>query len=532
MGKVSTIFDRAAALLPTITGWLWPIGPLAVIYQYRADLGGGSFLFEPWYSSLEPEIPRIFLVLFCTSLVVLSLLSRRAEARGWYGRAWVSLGAWLSLLVAANLIVLWMDLPWAGVTPLLGSDISHGTVIERIAFVGTSTIGLVANWRVLLLVLAFAAVLEVHARKNSPHSSPESHDVGRRVASWKAVLLATLVGVLIETFPPFLTVVSSAVGWSTTIFDAIYEFVLLTLGSYFDALLILFTAMAFYAWKTSAHVEVDDRGVRLYVARGAVCVFSVRWRHVLSVRMIDVGGSPLGIRLTIGRLPWFRAWMTLGTTRDGVGLENLIRSNAKAHGVLIQAVSVRPIARRVGIVSLGLCTVLVLAFSLAMYRELQSLTELMPDRPQVFGERDLLSKFGILSGLGAALLGVGLGALLVRRDASIRLIPMVGVAIAASMLPDPFNYWLVTIAIYAILMARLGPIEPQPWIAFPDLESVELGMWFSAYKSCFAVAGYILAVLALTRPWTASLPTWPYRFHSRSIHSEHAEDENRALAST
>lgn len=531
MGKVSRFFDVAAQELPKATRWLWPFGLAALVYQYAVDSERGYTYIQPWWSSQVSEVPRYVLIASCIVMITLSLVSRRSEARLSKNRAWVSFGAWVSLLTVANLIVQWMHLPWASINTF-ASDGDGPSLLDRLSSVGIESLRLVADLRVWLVVALFAVVLDLHVRKYARNEDQKFVFANVRAPLWKSVAVSILVGVLVEAFPPFLTVANFAVGFSFPVMDTFFNFLFFDIGGVVDSVLILFSAIAIYAWMSGSRGIVDEKGIRLYIAQGAICFFSAKWEHVLHMKRVRSGSGDERVIVSVGRLPWYRVWLNLDASTESGTLGSRLAGMAESQGIRTSLVTVGRNAKIVGILSLVLCVSLAVAFSLALTWDLQRLVELLPERPDVFGERDFFVKYGLLSAASAACLGLGLGALFSRRDGSIRLVPLVGVAIAASMLPDAFVYWLVNIAIYAILMARLGPLEPQPWIPFPDVGSIEYAMWFCAYKGVFAVLGYFLAFAFLVKPWNSSLFAWPYRAKSRNVDGESCSKDSHVLVST
>jgi len=278
-----------------------------------------------------------------------------------------------------------------------------------------------------------------------------------------------------------------------------------TVVQQFGVVVPLLAAFFVLAWKTRATItfRVDRMVVGL---GGAVDLFRMRWKTVLQVNELTVRGERRSAIVEHGLLPWYRLRFGLHARRDGDRVLDMVCRFAPR--------TVRTELRRatvpVGYAMLLVATACFLVMKLTMDREMALFAESSESLMRSFVGADHFLLFG-LTMIGVSVgLGLGIGLLFASNYGGVRVLPLMGVALAAFLMPSPLIYWLVYIAIYAILAARLAPVESVPHISFPDPAMAVFGMWVADATVALAVGGYLLGSLLAVKPWHRALPSWPY----------------------
>ncbi len=484
--RLSGFLDRGSRVLPYVTGWLWALGLIGSVY-YALQ----------WTSSGESGFIFLFI-----ALAVSSLVAKMARLRNWRSEAWLSLITWVCALTVANLLLLeHMTEPFGATYWFFGFVDGTLSFPETVWESAKNTVMSLLSLRWFLVLSAFALVYELHRRRLASPRTGLAHAIGGRWGVVQAVIAGVVVAIIIEATPPFGMITVSM--WSIS--DSTDQLI-----SWIDRVIAWTAAFAFYAWKTGALLTVDERGIRVGLAENGLGLFSIPWRRVLRIRELGLRGRRESAVIEVGYLPVFRAKFSLHRTRDGEEVLEKVFDEAQRQGVLMDHAVVRRGTALVGwtlLASALACTWLVQWLIAASTNKMANAED---HDIAVFTSADHFILFGGLTACAALLLGFGLGLLFARTDGGMRAVPLIGVAVAGAMLPDPLLYWLVYIAIFSILIARIGPIEPLPAVPFPDNDVSSMGLWLVCAKGLFAVGGYLLATMAAVKPWYRALPTWPY----------------------
>ena len=262
------------------------------------------------------------------------------------------------------------------------------------------------------------------------------------------------------------------------------------------------------AWKTCATLALSPDRMTVGLGRG-LPLFSVKWRNVLSVKELRTPGKPRAFIVEHGVLPWYRFRFGLNERRDEeVTVQALLnRCEGKR-----RVVRVRRYTDAVGwalvVFSLG-CMI---AMQKLINYSFGLIAAASTDMPRVFESAGYFRELAMLEFAAALFFGLGIGLLFARNYGGLRIWPIIGVGVGAGIMSGTTIVSLVYIAIYAILLSRLGPVEPVPHLVFPDpLYTLQI-LWVDAHTVQIAVAAYVVGTLLSVRPWYSALPSWPYRW--------------------
>ena len=274
------------------------------------------------------------------------------------------------------------------------------------------------------------------------------------------------------------------------------------------ATIILPLACAFgvMAWKTRASLSISDDRMTIGLGKG-LGLFSVRWKNVVSATEIVENGERRSVIVEHGVLPWYRLRFGLHLRRDGkVTLDQVwLRAPNK------RRTDLRRGTKLAGYLLLAAAAICIAIVQWTTHKSLSLMAIPNGEFIQNYVGADHFLLFGWLT-IGTGLfLGLGLGMLFAQNYVRVSALPLLAVALAAIHLPDPVIHWLVYIAIYHILIGRLGPVDPVPHVPFPDLRVAEFGFWAADAKVLFAIIFYVIGTMIVLKPWTRFLPSWPYR---------------------
>jgi hypothetical protein len=510
--RMSSALDRCARALPYLTSWLWLPG-----------LVGTAYFGMQWASSGEEGQ-----TVLCGLATVFGIFALVARHKKWRAEAWLSLLTWVSAISVGNLVLADIWLP-----SLEASLLNLDTFLYFPGSIWESALryaGHLLSLRWLVAVCTFAFAFELH-RRSLMTSGSRTMAIGGRWKVVPVILVSAFVASLFETFSPLSLAVSSLF-YLEEASGLVYA--LEWIVNWIDVAVILTVGFAFYAWKSSARLTVGELGIRIGFADEGLGLVLIPWRHVLRMRELVSRGRRETVSLEVGKLPFFRTRLSFHRSRDGREVLDRVYKGASSHGVQARGATVRRWTVLWGWVTLASAFVCVWIVQRTIEVSSIQMAEADDLRLSGFAGQDHFVFLGVLTAVAALLLGFGLGLLFVRTEGGVRAVPLVGTAIAASMLPDPMIYWLVYIAIYAILIAVQGTIEPSPFIPFPDNAVSTLGLWLVEGTPIFAVFGYVLASLIAIKPWHHALPSWPYRAFWRRAHAtdEAAVSAAVALGST
>jgi hypothetical protein len=212
-----------------------------------------------------------------------------------------------------------------------------------------------------------------------------------------------------------------------------------------------------------------------------------------------------------GLLPFYRAHFGVRTGRDGAeAVAGLISAATHAGCKIVESRLARG-SGRVGVLLVVLGLSGLIAMNSISVSTMELLADPYGDVVANFAGADHFVLLGSLCAGAALLLGLGFGLMFAWTQGGVRFVPLLLIAILCGLLPDPLIYWLVYIAIFAILTARPGTVELIPAVPFPDVDVAVFGMWLVGAKALFGVGGYVIGVMIAVRPWYRALPSCPYK---------------------
>ncbi len=504
-GVLSSWFDTVARSLPRFGAYLWPVsvfggalGALTLVYttnEYEMPFQVPGFMADWWF------------VGFCAVASSLSLAAFFLRKTAWVGRHWLSFIGWASLLCAFRFFVddqTWLAIPWpeSWYMPEAGEW-------RQVFFFVTG----VLDEPLIVAIALFGVVLEGLRRVLA--WGDKTGKVFRIGGAWHPVLaglLALIVTEVVAGVPPY-GLVATYFFYDSFAESAYGESESLTyiLGTTIDQVVPLVMLFGVYAWKTGAFLSLGADRFQVSLAGGGLTLFTTKWKRVVRLHILSSMNSVNTVVIEHGLLPLYRAHFGVRTGRDGAeAVAGLISAAAKAGCKIVESRLARG-SGRVGVllVAMGLAGIIVM--NSVSVSTMERLGDPYGDFVANFAGADHFVLLGSLCAGAALLLGLGFGLMFAWTQGGVRFVPLLLIAIMCGLVPDPLIYWLVYIAIFAILTARLGPIELIPAVPFPDVDIAVFGMWLVGAKALFGVGGYVIGLMIAVRPWYRALPSCPYR---------------------
>ncbi len=253
-------------------------------------------------------------------------------------------------------------------------------------------------------------------------------------------------------------------------------------------------------WLWYERLTIDRGGVRLWVFRPRYSLFFAPWDRIRSIALVehDRGARSAVIRYRSRFLMPFSLGVHAKRYVNGEAAIDELIEMAKQCGV--------PIRRWLSpcrIVALG-WSMIALGPLLLIGQQLASVWLMRGfDDPEFPTHVDRLAGLFPLTALHAAsilFVGLGFGMLSAHHRGGSRPVLLTLLMIATLSFPDPIIHWLVWIAIYAILAARIGPITPLPAAPNPAVWQWELAFNVLLFGPAFAALGYYVGVTLGRRP--------------------------------
>lgn len=491
------------------TGYLWIVAAYAVYYGYVNTAEPAQDFLLSVVQLWDPPPSYAGMGAWSILAFLFSAMYALWHWRKWRGETWLSLLTWscvLGAFVGWSTTVEWM--------PRATNYFEYYDIHDK-------WYAALGGWPAQLLDLAtwiavslFMLILLLHSRND------ERLPIGGRWRPVWAVVLGGFLAVLLSFFNPIDTIAILSRDFPMEVRDPT---LLSLLGDLFVAwatiVLPLACAFGVMAWKTRASLSVSDDKMTIGLGR-ELGLFSVRWKKVLSATEIVESGERRSVIFEHGALPWYRLRFGLYLRRDGAGaLEQVWRYTPNK-----RRTELRRGTKLAGYLFLAASAVCIAIIEWTTHKSSYLMANSKDEFIQSYVGADHFLLFGWLT-MGVGLfLGLGLGMLFTQNYARVSALPLLGVALAAIHLPDPVIHWLVYIALYAILAARLGPVDPVPHVPFPDLRVAEFGFWAADARVSIAVICYVIGTMIVLKPWTRFLPSWPYRLQVFGDRSEDAPE--------
>ncbi|MCB8933649.1 MAG: hypothetical protein M9921_05995 [Fimbriimonadaceae bacterium] len=245
-------------------------------------------------------------------------------------------------------------------------------------------------------------------------------------------------------------------------------------------------------WLRYEQLTVDRGGVSLLVLRFRP--FFAPWDRIRSIDVVEHDRRPRSA--IIAYRSRFFVPFSFGVHakryEDGETAIDAILAEADQRGVPVRRWRSPDRTVLFGWSAIGLGILLLVALEIESYRLMRGFFD-----PDFVAHMDVLAGLFPLTSLHVAsivFVGLGFGLLSAHHRGGSRPVLLVLLAIATHTFPDPILHWLVWIAIYAIVTARLSPLIIDPVAPHPTDAQWEIAYGFLQYASLFAVVGYYAGV--------------------------------------
>lgn len=403
------------------------------------------------------------------------------------------LAAWIDSVSSRSVLVfagLWLDdtSPWDRILSITGIDIPR-----TLAFLASLGIG---------IKLVQALLLDRRLREH--FSAEVASDLGAHSDLWRdsgslsrSRLVAT-VGMALVFFVlyPFL---DNAISPYVEGIDELLGMNLLPTipwsGLVFRIWLPFFAAFGIVFWRMTERLSVGDEGIRLFLFRPRWTVWFAPWDRIRRITLMRHGGELASA--TVSYKTRFRFHYSFG-----VPFKRFLHPDGLAERLSGASVEIgAPVAAlrspRWMLIAGWLIVLAGIGLSWVERQVSQSLMERCMGDP--FPEKEFSQLAGLFP-LTALYLGsvflssVGVGMVTGYHRGRPMLLPMALWLGATRAIYDPVLHWLVYIAMYAILTARVGPVQPIPHVPFPPYWQWDLAYAFVQWAPLFALIGYLIGV--------------------------------------
>lgn len=245
-------------------------------------------------------------------------------------------------------------------------------------------------------------------------------------------------------------------------------------------------------WLRYERLTVDRGGVQLSVFR--ISFFFAPWHRIRSIDVVEHDRHPRSVVLAYQS----RFFLPFSL---GVHAKRYLKGEEAIDAILLEAAQRGVPIRRwhsadrtvaLGWLAIGLGILLLVLHNFESVQLMRGF-----DDPDFITNMDVLAGLFPLTGLHVAsilFVGLGFGFLSAHHRGGSRPVLLVLLAIATHSFPDPIIHWLVWIAIYAIVTARLSPLIVFPVAPHPPDMQWEIAFGFFKYASAFVIVGYYVGV--------------------------------------